>query len=186
MSAVVQTITNPTTGDVVHAMCEFAWNAHSDLTVRELCEDIIRECQSGDYVGYAIAIYRWTCEHIQYVPDPLHVEWTRWPIGEGHGTLDRRSEDCDGISCALAAMLMSVGARCEFCLASFGAHGIPSHVFVSLVTPHGRMALDPVANRETRQMLRDMVSCYFVDVEAGVDSVDGLKMMFNGWHGWRR
>jgi hypothetical protein len=184
MSTGALTVQNPTTGEVVNWMCKLAWQAHKapDLIVRHLAEDITRDLQSGDYASEALAVLDWVFRNIRYVRDMRGSEFVRWP----KETLDTIQGDCDDMSVLIAALLLSIGAAVDFVIASFTASGIPSHVFAAVRTKYGRIVLDPVANVETRKMLRDMTAFAIIPVESGVEDlptpVDNIP--FAGWSGY--
>lgn len=130
-------------------MRRFAHKGKADVEVRQQAEDIVKNLAQGDYASEALALYYWTCQHIRYIRDIDNVEFLKEP----RQVLETGTGDCDDIATLLAAMLMSIGNRCRFVLAGFKAGGPPSHVYVEVYTPGGWVALDPVANRETGDML---------------------------------
>lgn len=144
---------NATIADTISAMRTVALQGRKDLTVRGLVEEICAGVSQGDYAGEVLAIYYWVCRNIRYMRDPSGVELVKTPTR----VLSTRAGDCDDIATLLAAMLLSSGNTVNFAIASFRA-GRPvfSHVFVEVVTPHGLITIDPVGNRVTRKMLRDM------------------------------
>lgn len=146
---------------VVQGMRDFALKGKSDLVVRQLAEDIVAQIIDGDYAGECLALYYWVCQNIRYVRDIDNVEFVKEP----RQVIATRTGDCDDMATLLAALLMSIGNRCNFVLASFDNSGMPSHVFVEVVTPSGTRALDPVANRASAEMLSRIVSKKIVPVE---------------------
>jgi len=146
----ISSVENPRLVDVTDAMRRFAHKGKEDLEVRGLVEEICRGLQQGDYVGEALACYYWVCQNIRYLRDISGVEFVKEP----RKTIETRTGDCDDMATLLAAMLMSCGNTCRFVLVGFKAKTPPSHVFVEVLTPNGPVALDPVANRETQQMLQ--------------------------------
>lgn len=142
----------PRLRDTTDWMRKFAHKGKTDLEVRQLVEKICANIAQGDYAGECLACYYWVCQNIRYMRDIHDVEFLKEP----RQLLASPAGDCDDISTLLAAMLMACGNRCSFVLASFKGSSVPSHVFVQVHTPGGPVVLDPVANRDTAQMLRTM------------------------------
>lgn len=155
-----RSISNPTLGDVTRAMVEFAHKGKQDLEVRRLCEIVCEDLAQGDYAGECLAIYYWVCQNIRYMRDIHDVEFVKEPAR----VLETRSGDCDDMATLLAAMLMAMGNRCDFVLASFNGAAVPSHVYVRVYSPKGPIVLDPVANRDTGKMLGELTSASTVPV----------------------
>jgi len=141
-------VQKPTLKDVIDGMRAFAHKGKGDMKVRDLVEQICSTLQQGDYASEVLACYYWVCQHVRYLRDPHGLEFVKEPAR----TLESRSGDCDDIAVLLAAMTMACGNRCRFVLVGFKSGGEPSHVYVEVLTPHGPVALDPVANRETAAM----------------------------------
>ena len=155
-----RSISNPTLRDVTSAMVSFAHKGKKDLEVRRLCEQICSELAQGDYAGECLAIYHWVCQNIRYMRDIHDVEFVKEP-GQ---LLKTRAGDCDDMATLLAAMLMAMGNRCDFVLARFNGSPIPSHVYVRVLSPKGPIVLDPVANRDTGRMLKQLTGFQVVAV----------------------
>lgn len=143
---------NATMVDTLKAMRKAALDARRDLTVRGLVEKICENVAQGDYAGEVLAIYYWVCRNIRYMRDPPGVEMVKIP----RKLLETRAGDCDDIATLLASMLMLAGNTVRFAVAGFTPHESYGHVYVEVVTPHGVIAVDPVANRDTGKMLRDI------------------------------
>jgi hypothetical protein len=146
-----------------------AHQGKKDLAVRSLVERITSGIAQGDYAGEALAIYYWVCKNIRYIRDIDGVEFLKTPAR----LLKDPAGDCDDIATLLAAMLMAAGNPVAFAIASFKP-GSPafSHVYVELLTPHGPVAIDPVANRATVTMLRDMKHKKVMRVSGAGSTVD--------------
>lgn len=134
---------------VVSYMRRFAREATTDTFVLGRARKICAHLQSGDYNSEILALYQWVHQNIRYIPDPDGVELVQTP----KRTIQERAGDCDDMATLLAGMLMCVGKRCRFALVGFHEGSPPSHVFVEVVTPSGWITLDPVANKETVDML---------------------------------
>lgn len=141
-------VQKPTLQDVVDGMRAFAHKGKGDMKVRDLVEQICSTLVQGDYASEVLACYYWVCQNIRYLRDPHGLEFVKEPAR----TLESRSGDCDDIAVLLASMVMACGNRCRFALVGFKSGGEPSHVYLEVLTPHGPVALDPVANRETSSM----------------------------------
>jgi hypothetical protein len=147
-----RSVPNPTLMQVAEWMRRFAHQGKADLEVRRLVEKICADIAPGDYASECLAIYYWACQpqNLRYMRDIQGVEFLKQPSR----LLKTKAGDCDDIATLLAAMLMACGNKCEFVLVGFKRGGPPSHVYVQVITPKGkRVALDPVANRVTQQML---------------------------------
>lgn len=155
-----RSISNPSLSDVTKAMVDFAHKGKKDLEVRRLCEVICEDLAQGDYAGECLAIYHWVCQNIRYMRDIHDVEFVKEPIQ----LLRTKSGDCDDMATLLAAMLMAMGNRCDFVLACFKHSPSPSHVYVRVLSPKGPIVLDPVANRDTGRMLKELTGYRVVSV----------------------
>lgn len=133
-------------------MRRFAHKGKADLEVRQLVESICKDIAQGDYASEVLAIYYWVCQNIRYMRDIHDVEFVKEP----RQVIRTRSGDCDDMATLLAAMCMTCGNTCEFLVASFTASPTPTHVYLRVNTPSGPMVLDPVANKQTAQMLSRM------------------------------
>jgi hypothetical protein len=152
-------VDRPSLADVVGAMRSFAHKGKQDLEVRGLVEQIIAELEPGDYASECYACYVWVYNNIRYVQDIHDVEFVKEP----RQLIRTKAGDCDDIATLLAAMLMSIGKTCDFVLVSFNG-GAPSHVYMQAHTPRGPVMLDPVANSQSAQMLRQVRKKWVVPV----------------------
>lgn len=180
-STPVQHIKRATMADTLHAMRAAALEGKKDLEVRRLVEQITDGIAQGDYSSEALALYYWVCKNIRYIRDIDGVEFLKIP----RQLLRNRAGDCDDIATLLAAMLMAAGNPVQFAIAGFRP-GRPnfSHVYVEMITPHGVIAIDPVANRVTERMLKDMKHKKTFPVskgpgahDAGIGAVGSLRHM---------
>jgi hypothetical protein len=163
-------IEDPTLAQVVGWMARLAHQGKTDPKVIELTRTICKGIQTGDHASEAIAVHLWVRSNVRYMRDILGVEFLNW----ARGTLESANGDCDDMAILTAAMLMSSGAQCSFCLAAF--HGsTPSHVFTVVHTPFGGIALDPVAYTDTRAMLGDMKAWIVVPCDDAVDGGNGIN-----------
>jgi transglutaminase-like putative cysteine protease len=132
-------------------MRKFAHKGKEDLSIRRLVEQICAPLAQGDYAGECLALYYWVCQNIRYMRDPLEVEFVKEP----ERVLETRAGDCDDMATLLAAMVMACGNRCRFVLVGFQKGKGPSHVYLEVISPRGEIVvLDPVANRNTANMLK--------------------------------
>lgn len=142
-------VPNPRLLDVVGWMQRFANKGKKDLNIRRLVERVCADLAPGDYASEVLACYHWVCQNVRYMRDVHDVEFLKEPSV----TVETQSGDCDDMATLLAAMLMACGNRCSFMLVGFTKPMVPSHVFVVVHTPAGDFPLDPVANRNTQEML---------------------------------
>src|SRR3990167_6490624 len=163
---------NATMADTLHAMKLLALRGRTDLTIRRMVERICADVAEGDYASEVLAIYYFVKQRVRYMNDPDGVELLKAPLK----TLETRSGDCDDIATLLATMLMSAGKAVRFAVGSFSSdRGRPvwSHVYVEVLTPHGVIVIDPVANSATKKMLKDMKTKMQVPVsDAGAATYD--------------
>lgn len=155
----------PDLGRVIDGMVQFAVDGSKDLAVRQQAEDICKNIKPFDHTSEILAIYYWVCQNIRYINDPLDVEWVKHP----RICLETRCGDCDDIAVLLAAMLLSIGKPAEFFLADFQGHNPPQpgHIFTRVVLPDGQaIPLDPVANKITPKMVRDVKGFYVIPINA--------------------
>jgi transglutaminase-like putative cysteine protease len=151
-------VQKPTLKDVTEGMRAFAHKGKGDMKIRDLVEQICSTIIQGDYASEVLACYYWVCQHVRYLRDPHGLEFVKEPSR----TLESRAGDCDDVSVLLAAMVMACGNPCRFVLVGFKPGEPPSHVYVEVLTPHGPVAIDPVANRETLAMQQKI--CVRVEV----------------------
>lgn len=132
------------------------------FVTRELAEMVCEGLDSKDYTSEYLALYQFLLQRTRYMRDPRRTELVRAPyivsqqIMAGH----RPSLDCDDMATWLAAAVMSVGGRAEFCTVAFaklmyGDQPQYSHVFTRALEPRTRaqIVLDPVAAEKTAEML---------------------------------
>jgi predicted transglutaminase-like cysteine proteinase len=153
----------------LRSMRELAQRGKKDLEVRALVEQLNADVAEGDYASELLAIYYWVTQNVRYMRDIDGVEFLKTP----RKLLETRSGDCDDIATLLAAMFMAAGNPVQFAVASFKP-GKPvfSHVFVEVLTPHGPVIFDPVANRDTKKMLTTMRFKGTFPVSQGPGTVD--------------
>lgn len=144
----------PSLAKTVDWVKKFAYQGQGDMAVRRQVEAICKDLTPNKYSSEALACYYWVCKNIRYIRDPLDVEFVKQPSV----VLSTRTGDCDDCSALLAAMLMCCGNRAALTVAAFGRPAVPSHIFASVMTPGGWVALDPVANRVSAQMQRAMTA----------------------------
>ena len=146
-------VPNPRLADVVGWMRKFAHEGKEHPAVRAKVVELCAGLDQGDYASECLACYYWVCHTIRYMRDVQGIEYLQTP----EKLMRSKAGDCDDMSTLLAAMLMACGNKCEFVLVGFREGAPPSHVFCQVVTPKGeRIVLDPVANRITKKMLRDV------------------------------
>lgn len=154
--------------DTLAAMRAAALGGKKDLPVRRLVEKITQGIAQGDYSSEVLAIYYWVCQNIRYLRDIDGVEYLQIP----RRTLESKTGDCDDIATLLAAMLMAAGNPVRFAIASFKPVPVFSHVYVEVLTPHGPIVIDPVANRDTGKMLGQIRHRKTYPVSGGGGTVD--------------
>lgn len=147
---------NPRLEDTLSAMCELARDGRKDPRVRGVVEKIVAEIEPGDYASESYAIYTWVCKNIRYLRDAHDVETLTTP----ERLLRTRAGDCDDVATLLAAMLMSCGVPCRFCVVSF-RKGLPSHVFCQGLIGGRWTTFDPVAGPNTHDMHHRVVEARF-------------------------
>lgn len=146
----------------IGVMCQAALTDANHFVTRELAEMVCEGLESKDYTSEYVALYHFLLQRTRYMRDPRRTELVRAPyiisrqIMAGH----RPSLDCDDMATWLAAAVMSVGGRAEFCTVAFarlmyGDQPQYSHVFTRALEPRTRcqIVLDPVAAERTPQML---------------------------------
>jgi len=142
--------------------------AQGDYSVRELSEIICAGLPSKDYVGEYQAFYYFMLgPHVRYMRDPRTVELVRDPTLIARKILAGEvvSLDCDDMDAFLAAMVLSVGGQVQSVTVAFRhmfheGNRQFSHVFCEARDPVTGLyvVLDPVAGRNTKQMLRRAVA----------------------------
>lgn len=153
----------------LRAMREQALKGKKDLEIRRLVEKICEEVAEGDYAGELLAIYYWVKQNIRYMRDIDGVEFLKSP----NQLIKTRSGDCDDIATLLAAMFMAAGNPVHFTIVAFNG-GMPvfSHVYVEVVTPHGPVLFDPVANRVQHEMASNIKAKKTFPVSGGPGTHD--------------
>lgn len=137
------------------------------FVTRQLAESVCEGLASKDYTSEYLALYHFLLQRTRYMRDPRRTELVRAPyvisqqIMAGH----RPSLDCDDMATWLAAAVLAVGGRAEFCTVAFtrmfyeGEQQF-SHVFTRALEPrsHCQIVLDPVAAEKTPEMQRRIVA----------------------------
>jgi hypothetical protein len=134
---------------------------------RQIAEIVCEGIDSKDYTSEYLALYHFLLQRTRYMRDPRRTELVRAPyviskqILAGH----RPSLDCDDMSTWLAAAVLAVGGRAEFCTVAFQRMFYEgkqqySHVFTRALEPRTRcqIVLDPVAAEKTPEMQRRIVA----------------------------
>ncbi len=147
----------------IDVMRKAALSDADHFITRELAETVCEGLDSKDYTSEYLALYQFLLQRTRYMRDPRRTELVRAPyiisqqIMSGH----RPSLDCDDMAAWLAAAVLAVGGRPEFCTVAFvkmmyGDQPQYSHVFTRALEPRTRaqIVLDPVAAEKTPQMLR--------------------------------
>jgi hypothetical protein len=160
-------IPNADVTQTVKAMGQLANSGKKDPDIVDLVSRICQDLAQGDYSSEVLAIYYWVCQNIRYIRDPDDVELLKTP----RKILQTKSGDCDDMSILLAAMCMTAGNPVDFCLAGFSP-GALSHVYCAVRTPAGHLVLDPVANRSTGSMLKDIKHMQIVRLTVGDGVMD--------------
>lgn len=150
----------------IQVMRQAALDDAGHFVTRQLAEMVCEHLQSKDYTSEYLALYHFLLQRTRYMRDPRRTELVRAPhvisrqIMSGHIP----SLDCDDMATWLAAAVMSVGGRAEYCTVAFarlmyGSEPQYSHVFTRALEPRTRtyLVLDPVAAEKTPQMLSRVV-----------------------------
>lgn len=134
---------------------------------RQIAEIVCEGVESKDYLSEYLALYQFLLQRTRYMRDPRRVELVRapWVVSKQILAGHRPSLDCDDMSTWLAAAILSVGGKPEFCTVAFQhmfMDGVQqfSHVFVRALEPRNKcqVVLDPVAAEKTKQMLGRVVA----------------------------
>lgn len=147
----------------VKVMQQAALKDADHFVTRQLAEAVCEGIASKDYTSEYLALYQFLLQRTRYMRDPRRTELVRAPhvisrqIMSGH----RPSLDCDDMATWLAAAVLAVGGRPDFCTVAFahlyyGDQPQYSHVFTRALEPRTLcyIVLDPVAAEKTPQMLR--------------------------------
>jgi len=170
---------NPSVREVVQAMVRLAIDGKDRPEIRAVVTEVCRDLQSGDQNSEILAILEWVRRNVRYMRDTHDTELVTWPTG----TIESGCGDCDDMATLLAALLMSAGQPCNFCLVAFDGSNTPSHVFCSAALPWGDVVLDPVAGKVPRKMLGDATQMWVVPVAEPVQMPASLSQGWNGWGG---
>jgi len=171
---------NPSVAEVVRGMVRLSLEAKDRAEIRAVATEICRDLQSGDHNSEIVAILEWVRKNIRYMRDTHDTELVTWPTG----VIEAGCGDCDDMATLLAALLMSAGQPCNFCLVSFDHTQTPSHVFCSAPVPGGDVVLDPVAGAVPEKMLADVTQMWVIPVAEPVILPASLSQGWNGWSGW--
>jgi hypothetical protein len=147
----------------VQVMQRAALEDANHFTTRQLAESVCEHLDSKDYTSEYLALYKFLLQRTRYMRDPRRTELVRAPhlisrqILAGH----RPSLDCDDMATWLAAAVLAVGGKADFCTVAFarlyyGDQPQYSHVFTRALEPRTRcyIVLDPVAAEKTPEMMR--------------------------------
>lgn len=146
----------------IEVMRKAALEDANRFETRKLAEAICEGIDSKDYTSEYIALLQFLLQRTRYMRDPRRTELVRAPYVISKQIMDGRrpSIDCDDAACWLAAAVMAVGGRAEFCTVAFakmfyGDQPQFSHVFTRALEPRSRcqIVLDPVAAEKTKEML---------------------------------
>lgn len=154
----------PTTVGVIR---DSVVEAQNHYIVRHLAEKIVGGVRARDYISESLAYYHWTCKYTRYMRDPRTVELVKAPWVVAEQALDGHvpSLDCDDMTAFLASMCAISGANVRAATVAFkhqfyrGQRQF-SHIFCEVHEPRSKtwIALDPVAGKKTREMLRRAVA----------------------------
>lgn len=147
----------------IQVMRQAALDDGAHYETRRLCESVCEGLDSKDYMSEYAALYYFILQRTRYMRDPRRTELVRapWVISKQILSGHRPSIDCDDMACWLAAAVLAVGGRPEFCTVAFALMAVDgqqqySHVFTRALEPRNgcQVILDPVAAEKTPQMLR--------------------------------
>lgn len=101
---------NSGTSQTIAAMQMLVGKGKRDQRVRSLAIRLARQCPKKNYKCYAEKIYQYCRDEIQYVYDPVSVEYVEHP----RKLLDAGGGDCDSVCVLLASMLEGIGLPCRY------------------------------------------------------------------------
>lgn len=161
MSDPIRTLPYVDTSDTIEHMKEIVLGERGEQSwvLRELLEDVVRFIAPKDQLSQIAAIYNWFLQHYTYVYDPIEVEQIKDPERLATEIRDkgRAVGDCDDASVFLVAAYRSLGIAANFARVGFDTVNDMTHVFVVAQDQYGRViAVDPVANSQTKRMLGDI------------------------------
>jgi hypothetical protein len=144
-----------------------ALEAQNDYSVREVTEAVCSGLPGKDFVGEYQAIYYFLIgPRVRYMRDPRTVELVRSPQVISKRILSGQvaNLDCDDMSGQAAAMVLACGGQPRLVTVAFRpmfhkGQRQYSHVFCEAKDPRSGLwiAIDPVAGRNTGQMMRRIV-----------------------------
>lgn len=144
-----------------------ALEAQNHYAVRQLAEHYCRRLHSKDYLSEYLAVYYGLMATCRYMRDPRTVELVRAPYVVAEEILrgGRPNLDCDDMSNALAALVLSMGGSARYVTVAFRnlffrGQRQYSHIFMQAQDPRTGtwIVLDPVAAENTPKMLRTIVA----------------------------
>lgn len=103
--------------------------------VRWYAGDCARKARPGDIAGQIAAIRQFLTHHVQFVPDPLTVEWLTPPAALLQTITDRfyTMADCDDVATLGAALGGAIGIPSRFQVLGFvHPDGPMGHVYTEL------------------------------------------------------
>lgn len=136
------------TESTIDKMKRLAREAYKDERINRLARMLIANCPPRDYSCEANSIFEWMQSSFRWNRLPFHPQEALQRLQTPSETLfdaPSRSGECASLSCALAALLMSVGFRVAYVTAGANA-GDPNdfeHVYVSALVNDTFVALDP-------------------------------------------
>jgi len=127
----------PGLNGVLHEMKKLVQKFRGNPIIRdkamEITGSISSDSRTGlpnrrDFDAIAGAVYTWMNAHIQYVRDPVNVEWLQSP----DVTLQKGYGDCDDHSILAASLLESIGVPSRFVIVKANPYNRSqySHVYV--------------------------------------------------------
>lgn len=146
----------------IQVMRRAALDSQSDLSVRQLAEEVCSRIDSKDYSSEYLALYNLVLQRCRYMRDPRTVELVKAPYLVAAEILrgGRPSLDCDDMSALLGALVLAVGGNVRFVTvafknAFFNGQRQFSHVFAQALEPRTGLwiVLDPVAAEKTGEMM---------------------------------
>jgi len=101
---------NAGTAQTIAGMQMLVGKGKRDQRVRQLAIRLASQCKKKDYACYAQKCYEFCRDKIQYVYDPVNVEYVEHP----RKLLEAGGGDCDSVCVLLASMLEGIGLPCRY------------------------------------------------------------------------
>lgn len=131
----------------------------SDVSIRLLAEEIVKDLWPHDYLSEYAAVLNWVRTHVRYTRDPIIIEQVKTP----RAIIETGTGDCDDMCVIIGTLVGTLGGKARYVAGGFRRHmgGEPalSHVWCEAFDPASKkwVVLDPVPGRNVGEMLRRLV-----------------------------